>query len=476
MIKTVFKSLIKIIMLLCIGFVMALYMSKVLRPDRLDINNDTKRKVLEFYKLEKDTADILLIGSSHIYYGVNPGIIYEETGLNSYIRGGECQPIEVSYYMLKEALNSQKPKLVIYDAFGIGESVEACKTDGIYRVNLENMKTNSIKIEAYKDVFNEESVIKDIFDVSLYHNRWSEVPLDKWINDDIDLNAFGYTYGNNFSDEIVKIESLLDLSIEIDKTKLEYLNKIKDLCKENNIEFLLIKTPYYIEDTDAGIFETLNKWALDNNIPFINFNKIKEDINYNFNVDGDIWHSNVKGSIKITNYLSKYINENYKFEKGKTTYEDLYHNIVIKTKNLAYSNEYNLEKLIDYTKYKDQILLISYNYFPNSLMKPDEKQLLETIGFDFKNNPDKKMIAKVIDGNIVESYYSDEYFNQTFKIENHEYFVETNGFVQKDGVGINIANNYACVTIVDKTTGELIDTYCLDTEGGLLVHRDMLVK
>lgn len=473
MIKIILKSILKVSVLLIISISVALYLSNVFRPDRYDIDNDTKSKLLEFYNLKNNSLDILLLGSSHMYYGINPGVLYEETGLNSYIRGGECQPIEVSYYLLKEAYQSQKPRLVVLDVFGLSDSVNTCKTKGIYRVNIENMKTSSVKIEAYYDIFSNESILYNIFDISFYKERWHDIKLNDFnLRNQYELGSFGYTYGSNFSDVVNNITIDTKVKHEIGKKELEYLNKIKELCIENNSELLLIKTPYYLSDKDNGIYESIKEYSDINNINFINYNDIKEEINYVFDIDGDTWHSNVRGSLKLTNHLSKYINDNYEISKNYIDYSSKYHNQVIKLKQIVYSHEFNLNKLMDYVKEKDQTLLLSYNYFPGSLLSYNDKVILNKIGFDFENNFNKKMIIKVDYGKRVEEYYSDEYFSKEFIINNQKYLVESNGYVNLNNQGVNVANNYACVTIIDESTGTLIDTFCLDTEGSLYIHRD----
>ena len=62
------------------------------------------------YALEEYSMDILFMGTSHTYYGFNPSVIYEKTGLNSYVFAGECQPMSITYHYFKEALKTQSPK------------------------------------------------------------------------------------------------------------------------------------------------------------------------------------------------------------------------------------------------------------------------------------------------------------------------------------------------------------------------------
>ena len=63
-----------------------------------------------FHSLPEDTLDIVVLGSSNAQYSYVPEYTYLDDNLYSYVLGSACQPIKVSYEMLKEALKTQKPK------------------------------------------------------------------------------------------------------------------------------------------------------------------------------------------------------------------------------------------------------------------------------------------------------------------------------------------------------------------------------
>ena len=160
-------SLIKFLLLMGMMLCFVIYLSAVFRPRKTDFPNDTTRKVSGFYALEEYSMDILFMGTSHTYYGFNPSVIYEKTGLNSYVFAGECQPISVTYHYLVEALKTQKPKLIVLDVFALLPSANKCQTDGIIKVNVENLKFSRNKIDALKLIKN-ENLWENLLDVSIY--------------------------------------------------------------------------------------------------------------------------------------------------------------------------------------------------------------------------------------------------------------------------------------------------------------------
>ena len=64
---------------------------------------------VNFYRMEKNSIDVLFLGSSYCMSTFSPQEIYNQYGLRSYNLGTQQQSLLVSYYWLKEALRYQHP-------------------------------------------------------------------------------------------------------------------------------------------------------------------------------------------------------------------------------------------------------------------------------------------------------------------------------------------------------------------------------
>ena len=69
------------------------------------------------YRLEDNSIDVLALGSSHSFVDINPSVLYREYGIAGFDLGGSRQPFWNSYYYLKEALKTQKPEVIILEAY-----------------------------------------------------------------------------------------------------------------------------------------------------------------------------------------------------------------------------------------------------------------------------------------------------------------------------------------------------------------------
>lgn len=73
---------------------------------------------------KKNPVDILLLGNSHVYTGVDPEYLSTILGCNTMILGDAGIPVKLNYFALVEALKVSTPKLVVLETFGMNRSAD----------------------------------------------------------------------------------------------------------------------------------------------------------------------------------------------------------------------------------------------------------------------------------------------------------------------------------------------------------------
>ena len=101
-----------LLLLFCLGL---LLLSGILIRKDLDKPFDMTTKLAGFFNEPADEFDLLFFGTSHMYTSVAPPLLWEETGLKSYVLASQSQPIWATYYYIREALRSQTPKCVVLE-------------------------------------------------------------------------------------------------------------------------------------------------------------------------------------------------------------------------------------------------------------------------------------------------------------------------------------------------------------------------
>lgn len=209
--------------------------------------------VHSFYALKENDLDVLSIGSSHAYYGYSPNEMWGAAGITSYMLGSPAQTVPMSYFLLKEALKHQTPKVVLmesynfhYSDFYTSEANLRTAFDGVPL--FENGKINQNKVDLINTALDGESWQKKMtyyIPFSKYHSRWSKLSArDYFPEKTYYLKGGRITFHNEPFGTPPEIElkegELADLS-------LEYFNKIADLCKENGIQLVVYAAPVACE-------------------------------------------------------------------------------------------------------------------------------------------------------------------------------------------------------------------------------------
>ena len=102
------------------GLLLAFYLLPALTFFEGFMYREDGHKVTDFtgsFKAEQASADVLALGSSHVYTQIIPMKIWEDNGIPVYDLRSSAQPIGVSYYYLEQALKTQTPSVVFLDLY-----------------------------------------------------------------------------------------------------------------------------------------------------------------------------------------------------------------------------------------------------------------------------------------------------------------------------------------------------------------------
>ena len=269
--------------------------------------------ISEYYDTPKN-HEVLFIGDCEVYANFSPMVLYEEEGISSYIRGSSQQLIWQSYGILKETLKYEKPKVVIFNVNAMRYSTPV--SEAYNRLTIDKMKWSKEKIEMiFSSMTEEENFWSYVFPILRYHSRIFELTEE-------DFTYLFQRRQNTFNgfliNQNVKGVESLPTKRPLTETKFadityEYLDKIRELCEENNIELVLVKAPslypYWYTEYDEQIEEYASKYGLD----YYNFLENILEIGLDYSVDtydGGL-HLNLSGATKLSKYFAPILKEKY---------------------------------------------------------------------------------------------------------------------------------------------------------------------
>ena len=279
-------------------------------------------RIRPFFEEKKD-YDVLFFGTSHMIDGVFPMQLWKDYGITSYNLGGNANTLPLSYWTMRNALDYTNPQMVVLDCFQLRVygKVNPEKLDNYHDI-FDSFPLSPNKIYAVTDLFYNKdepesfsSEAEFLWDFVQYHSRWSDLKTE-------DLNPpEGVTKGAEIKVAVTKPpvhRAVEDDSIFSENTNgVKYLEKIIEECKSRNIKVPLTYIPFSAQPNYQSEANRAALIAEEKGVPFINF--LKLDGVVDLEIDSfDDGHMNGSGARKVTEYLGKYLKENYGFVDHRT--------------------------------------------------------------------------------------------------------------------------------------------------------------
>lgn len=278
-----------------------------------------------FYDQQKNSIDVLFIGSSSYYRGTSPLTIWKDFGFTSYTRASANLPALLMYYYLVESLKTQHPRVVVLDASLIFREYDVDEFEGALRHAIDPMNFSIEKIRAINEVVTRsktQTYTSYLFPLLRYHSRWQELQRE-------DFHIFEKP--KNFHDRgsFLKFEKVTQVvpdgfmrpnlrTVDFDDWSFYYFDKTIQLCEEQNIDVLFLTLPRLYWNYEK--FNSIQKIADEHQITYLdltlpeNFSATSIDVSSDYFDNG---HLNVYGAIKVSKYLGAYLKERYRFTDNR---------------------------------------------------------------------------------------------------------------------------------------------------------------
>ncbi len=269
----------------------------------------------EEYYQDHTEHELLIVGNCESYENISPMTLWEDYGITSYIRGNSNQLIPQSYYLLKEALRYEKPKVVLLNIQAM--TVEEQSSEEYNRMVFDGMRWSEDKLKGILESrMEEESLVEYIFPVFRYHSRWSELSGEDFIY------AFGKNPLKSYNGYYLRADVRPYTEFPAERRRddysfpeknVRYLEEIVRLCQENKISLVLMKAPSMYPAWVEPWEEQIMEFAAEKGILYINTLLSMDEIGLDMSTDtyDEGLHLNVYGAEKLSSWLGGRLKEQY---------------------------------------------------------------------------------------------------------------------------------------------------------------------
>ncbi|MBD5133220.1 MAG: hypothetical protein HDT38_01920 [Clostridiales bacterium] len=285
--------------------------------------------ILSYYDEEENSLDVVFVGSSHTMCSVYPMELYHEYGITSYDCASSDLALPQVYYLVVEALKTQKPKILVLDISGVAWQNVKSGPPEFAHIQLDNMKWSLNKMTAINDLFeNPGDRLEYYFPLLKFHTRWKELilkfytrwkelsPKDFKSPKDFERTT-DVSKGAYISEVVLENPEPVEIMPEdyvgqISEYAEAYLRKALDYCCSQNVQVLLLNPPSLEDETDQRKYNAVYAIAEEYGFPYLNLMHHWDDIGFDYTTDfRDTGHCNRSGAEKVTAYMGKFLKENY---------------------------------------------------------------------------------------------------------------------------------------------------------------------
>lgn len=260
-----------------------------------------------------DLIDLAFVGSSHIFFNVDPACLWNEAGISSFDLSISMMDKVSSEYYLRKLFKTQSPSVVCLELYALQYDLHDFST--YEYCNYLSMDLSPASIQAVLDYQPDDGVMNYILRWPIVHTRYRELQSFDFIQ--YPFSVFGrghnYRFDANTIEQDPKAVSTSRVT-ELSPANKEWLDTMIDLCAEHGSQLCTIITPMIVTEEQQAIYNGAKQYLASRGVECLDLNQSIEEIGIDYTSDFiDAGHMNAWGSKKLTSYLLKELTSRYTF-------------------------------------------------------------------------------------------------------------------------------------------------------------------
>lgn len=456
---------------------------------------------IQLMSQEEEQPDVVFIGSSVVFRGINPLQLFQEYGISSYDFAPPNQSMEVTRFYVEEAIKTASPKLIVLEPlrflnFPLNEQRTRWWLDPM-PLNLEKLKTivqlysENERFDLHFDLGGKASWV---FPLLRYHSRWKELTANDFVLDQRVRFYHGaehyHGYGTHFGANSVKIDVYND-QLELDEAVIaeaeKYFEQIVKLCDESGTELLVLRMPS--GNWRRVQHDVVSRWADEYGVSFIDYNddsSLLEELQLDMDTDFvDDVHMNDNGASKLSAHLGRLLHENYDLpdHRGEPEYADWDQDWQVYQHDKA---AWELSHETDWGSYLEKLQDPDYSVYiackdnVGGGKHPELTGQLKTLGLmpELETAGAVGYLAVIDGGEVIYEVLEDEPLEYETVVGGHHIEMVSEGYHQGNRASVRIDGAEHCmdrrglqIVVYDNVLEDVVDSVTFDLWDGGKVYR-----
>lgn len=286
-----------------------------------------------FYKEEKNTLDVVILGASEVFSDYSAAYAYDLYGYTSYPYAWDAATGELYEAQVRELLRRQNPEWIVVEINGIlYDRAEDATNPHSQRSFLDNTPMSLNKLRTIFKYVLPENRYEYLFPLSKYHANWKRAYDQGGLMKDLLSVRMNGSVLKGVVTNVCRFDAPItrdvtgDFSTEpLEANSEEYLRSFLQFCKEEGLEnVLFVRFPHIIaDDWNYRRFRRCNQAEQiirEYGYDFVNLERDHAEVGLDFTKDFyNEDHLNYMGQQKLTACFGKILTEQYGVGKSELT-------------------------------------------------------------------------------------------------------------------------------------------------------------
>ena len=288
-------------------------------------NTDYSRRHIVGLKQEK--VDMVYVGGSAAFVYWQPLRAWNECGYTSYSYATDTIPAESIKAYIEEARKLQNPELFVVGIrafqYYSDEPAEQGVRNGTDSMDMTSLSRYKILNEYFRnrEIPEDTDVLSYYLDIAKYHTNVGNLGAStawKLIDNDDNVVNKGWEWIDKYGYLEQPENFHTDERAKLPDNDIRLLKELLTYCKAENLNVLFVVCQYWITKEHQTKYNTMADMIQSYGFQYLNANEYYDEMTLDFSTDFyNKNHVNLFGAKKYTEFLEKYISENYNLENHR---------------------------------------------------------------------------------------------------------------------------------------------------------------
>lgn len=280
----------------------------------------TKEALLSSEKIGK--PDAVYIGASHVFRFFSPPFAWNQHGITVFSYSMPSMRGSAIKYKIAEARKHYPDALYIVNLNNFKNELEPSTRD--IHSSVDYMKNSANKVALTRKLTENTGFFDSLeyyFPIIRFHSSWPDMTMQEFVHpvyEDMGANLYK-PFLSDIEDKTERFREILpNPEIPLSEENTALLTDLMDYLRSENVRILFLIVPQALNEEPLSQVYAAEKLVRDEGFDCLNLRERMDEIGLQTYEDfEDNHHTNIHGSLKFTDYLSRYLAETYGFENKK---------------------------------------------------------------------------------------------------------------------------------------------------------------